>query len=111
MGKEIVNIDGQLRQVEIATEIVGLIDKLLADRPQLFKRTAIYDTVKRYFKSDEIAISITYKLGVNDGIYSIDVPGRRGTTVFCAEKVNGQVDKACVIGDIGIIELKKLFDN
>lgn len=40
MGKEIVNIDGQLRQVEIATEIVGLIDKLLADRPQLFKRTA-----------------------------------------------------------------------
>lgn len=111
MNKEIVDIDSELRQIETASEIVSLIDKLLTDKPQLFKRTAIYDTVKKYLKRDEVAISITYKLGVNDGIYSIDVPGKSGTTVFCAEKINGKVDKACVIGDIGLMELRKLFDD
>lgn len=111
MGNEIINIDEQLRQLQVAGEIVGLIDKLLRDRPEMFKRTAVYDMVRRYLKRDEIAISITYKLGDNEGVYNIDIPGKKGTTVFCAEKVNGDIVSACVISDIGLKELKKLFDD
>lgn len=109
MGKELINIDEQLRQLQVATDIVKMIDLLKNQRPELFKSAAYYGTIRDYLKRDEIAISITCKLGVNDGVYNIDVPGKRGTTVFCAEKIDGDIVSACVVGDVAIKELKKLI--
>lgn len=110
MGKEIIDIDEQLRQLQAATEIVGIIDRLLVEKPEMFKRTAIYDTVKRYLKKEEVAIFVTCKLGMNDGVYSINVPGKGGDTVFCAEKVNGKIISASIIENHAIRALQKLFD-
>ena len=119
MGKEAkleeIILNDQVRNFEQAEVVISFIDKLIEKYPKLFKQSAHFQLGK-FMKQDEFSITVRAFCTLFDEwskTYTVEVPGKNGRLMFCAEKVGAfeggesKINSVFIIEDGGLSELKK----
>lgn len=121
MGKEAkleeIILNDQVKNFEQAEIIISFIDKLMEKYPKMFKQSAHFQLGK-YMKQDELSVTVRAFCIFDEWskTYTVEVPGREGRLMFCAEKVGAfegaesKINSVFIIDDGGLSELKK-FDK